>query len=101
MLASEIFAVSVIVLVLVVAATIAWGYFTLFVSVFPDNLSFAYIATMIVFLGIVYFIRTAGRDVDRIRTRAAGWNWLSFAIHYLLLFLLSAAGVIRFWNVLL
>lgn len=93
----EIFAGVVIVTVVAAAAAVSAGYYSFFLAFFPDNIVFAALSTIIVFLCLILFIRHSGREFDSVlrktdRKRAV-WPFL---LWYFLLFLLSATGVIRF-----
>jgi hypothetical protein len=93
----EIFAGAIIVAVVAAAAAIAAGYYSFFLAIFPENSTLAVAATLIVFSCLVVFIRNSGYEFTYIltqpnRKRSVG----PFILWYLLLFMLSAAGVIRF-----
>jgi len=93
----EIFAGAIIIAVIGAATVIAIGYYSFFFAFFPDNQVFAAVATMIVFACIVMFIRNSGHEFFGFTNMGRDKRAIGpFLLWYLLLFLLSATGVIRF-----
>ena len=93
----EILAGVIIIAVIGVAAVIAAGYYTLFFAFFPDNQVLATVATLIVFACIILFIRNSGHEFFGFVNKGRDERVIGpFLLWYLLLFLFSATGVIRF-----